>query len=99
MEAIVEPLRASTPGDTCASPLCAMYARAIPAVVFLNLHTPPLLICFMHLVRANYEQACVGMVYIEGLAWKLLWSLNGPVICACLVRRPYVSLLLVVGVF
>ena len=41
MEAIVELKRASTPGDTCAPPLCAMYASIEP-VVSLSLRTTPL---------------------------------------------------------
>ena len=60
-EAILEPKRASTPGYTRLPRLWVMYTGTIP-VMYLSLHTPPLLICRKHLVRAKYGQACVGMV-------------------------------------
>ena len=61
VEAIVEPKRASTPGDTYAS-LDAFCGGTMPAELYLSLHTPSIHIFRMHLVREKYEQVCVGMV-------------------------------------
>ena len=61
MELMVEAKRTSTPGDTCAPPLCAVHASIEPIVFYKRTHTTT--VCLPHAPRwEKLENLCVDMI-------------------------------------